>query len=191
VQLLELTVHEWLEELGDRGPVPGGGSAAAVAGAMAAALVMLAARLSEDWEESRGATAQAEALQQRLAELAQIDADVYESSLRALADRGELADVRRDHALGQALSRAAEPPLAIAETAADVALLAVETGTRANPQLQADLDAATALAAAAAIAAARLVEVNLSARRDDPRVAKARMAAKTAMRAMRRSFPSD
>src|SRR5213078_3558110 len=48
VQFLDLTVQGWLEELGEPGPAPGGGSAAAITAAMAAALVGMAARLSED-----------------------------------------------------------------------------------------------------------------------------------------------
>jgi formiminotetrahydrofolate cyclodeaminase len=191
VQLLELTVHEWLEGLANDRPAPGGGSAAAVAGAMAAALVAMVARSSEEWEEGRGAAAQALALRDRLGELAQVDADVYERSLETLSQRAELSPERRDYELGSALSRAAKPPLEIAETAADVAVLAGDAARRADPQLHPDAAVAAALAAAAAQAAARLVEVNLSATRNDPRVEKARMAAETAMRALRRSLSSD
>ena len=109
MQFLDLTVQGWLEQLGERGPAPGGGSAAAITAAMAAQLVGMAARLSSDsWSEAGGVSAQASALGARLAELAQ--------------------------------------------------------------------------------AAARLVEVNLSATRDDPRVEQARAAAETAARAMRRVF---
>jgi formiminotetrahydrofolate cyclodeaminase len=55
--------------------------------------------------------------------------------------------------------------------------------------VQADVDTAVALAASAAQAAARLVEVNLSATRDDPRVGQARAAAEAAARTMRNVFP--
>jgi formiminotetrahydrofolate cyclodeaminase len=189
VQLLELTVRAWLDELGDRGPAPAGGAAAAITGAMAAALVAMAARLSEAWEDAGGAAAQAASLGARLATLAQTDADVYGETLVVLEHRDEIPPERRDYVLGEALSRAAQAPLAIAETTADVALLAAEVAQRSEPQLRADADAAAALAAAAAQAAARLVEVNLSATRHDPRVAQARTAAEAAVRAMRRSFP--
>ena len=188
VQLLELTVRGWLDELGNRGPAPGGGAAAAIAAAMAAALVAMAARLSADWPDGRGVVAQASSLRRRLAELAQSDADVYRETLRILEHRAEIPAERRDHELGQALARAAQTPLTIAEAAADVALLAAEATERADPKLRPDADVATALAAAAAQAAARLVEINLSAARDDARVAQARTAAEAAVRAMQRSF---
>jgi formiminotetrahydrofolate cyclodeaminase len=189
VQLLELTVRAWLDELGDANPSPAGGSAAAVAGAMAASLVTMTARLSEDWEDAGGVVAQASSLAGRLGSLADIDADIYTETLIALDHRDEIPAERRDLVLGETLSRAAQAPLAIAQAAADVAILAAEAAEHADPRLRPDADAAAALAAAAAQAAARLVEVNLVTTRDDPRVAQARTAAEAAVRAMRRSFP--
>jgi methenyltetrahydrofolate cyclohydrolase len=189
VQLLELTVRAWLDELGDRSPSPAGGPAAAVAAAMAARLVTMAARLSQDWHEAGGVAAQTLSLADRLGSLAETDADVYTETLITLDHRDEIPADRRDQVLGEALARAAQAPLAIAEAAADVAVLAAEAVEHADARLRADAEVAAALAAAAAQAAARLVEVNLSATRDDARVAQARTAAEAAVRAMRPSFP--
>jgi methenyltetrahydrofolate cyclohydrolase len=190
VQFLDLTVSAWLEELGQRGPAPGGGSAAAMSGAMGAALVAMAARLSSDsWDEAGGIAAQATALRTRLAELAQADADVYSEALRIIDGAGNIPAERRDYELGIAFEKAAETPLTIAQTAADVALLGAAARERVEPAVQADLDAAIALAAAAAQAAARLVEVNLAATKEDPRVGQAGAAAEAAAQAMRRVFP--
>ena len=188
--LLDLTVQGWLEELGERGPAPGGGSAAAVTAAMAASLVAMAARLSADsWSESGGFAAQTAALRDRLAALAQADADDYSESLRVLENPEAIPADRRDRALASALDRAAQTPLLIAETAGDVATLAYQARERVDLKVQADVDTAVALAASAAQAAARLVEVNLSATRDDPRVEQARAAAEAAARTMRNVFP--
>jgi methenyltetrahydrofolate cyclohydrolase len=189
VELLELTVRAWLDELGDRSPSPAGGAAAAVVGAMAASLVTMVARLSEHWPEAGGVIAQAASLADRLGSLAETDADVYTETLITLDHRDEIPADRRDQVLGEALARAAQAPLAIAESAADVAVLAAEAVERADAKLRPDAEVAAALAAAAAQGAARLVEVNLSARRDDARVTHARTAAEAAVRAMRRSFP--
>ena len=53
MQFLDLTVRGWLDELGEEGPAPGGGSAAAMTAAMGAALVGMAARISADsWPEA-------------------------------------------------------------------------------------------------------------------------------------------
>jgi methenyltetrahydrofolate cyclohydrolase len=181
---LDLTVAEWLETLGAADPVPGAGSAAALTAAGAAALVAMTARLSEEWPEAPGVVAQALALQKRLAELAQADAEVYAESLRALASRGAGSDERRDFALGRVLDRAAQAPLAIAETAYDVALLAANAVERVRLEVQPDAKAAASLAAAAASAAALLVEVNLTAGEDDPRARQARRAADAAAAAV-------
>lgn len=190
MRFLDLTVQGWLEELGERGRAPAGGSAAAITGAMGAALVAMAARLStESWSEAGGVAAQAASLRIRLAELAQADADVYTEALRILDRAEKIPAERRDHELGLAFDRAAQTPLAIAETASDVALLASAAREQVDPAVQADVDGAIALAAAASQAAARLVEVNLSATREDPRVGQARAAADAAARAMRRFFP--
>lgn len=183
--LLDLTMAEWLETLGAADPVPGAGSAAALTASGAAALVAMAARLSEEWPEAHGVVAQALALQNRLAELAQADADVYAESLEALAARrGKDSDQRRDFALGRVLDRAAQAPLLIAETAHDVALLAARAAEGVRLEVQPDAKAAASLAAAAASAAALLVEVNLTAGADDPRVRQARRAADAAAAAV-------
>jgi formiminotetrahydrofolate cyclodeaminase len=189
VQLLELTVRAWLGELGDRTPSPGGGAAAAVAGAMSASLVAMTARLSQEWDEAGGVIAQALSLVDRLGSLAETDADVYTETLITLDHRDEIPADQRDRVLGEALDRAAQAPLAIAEAAADVAVLAAEAAGRVDPRLRPDAEVAAALAAAAAQAGARLVEVNLSASRNDARVRQARTAAEAAVRAMRSSFP--
>src|SRR2546423_1215288 len=184
MQLLDLTVRGWLDELAEEGPAPGGGSAAAMTAAMGAALVGMAARLSADsWPEAGGISAQASALGVRLADLAQADADDYRASLEMLDRVQDIPDERRDRELAGALDRSARTPLAIAETACDVVMVAREARERVEPKVQADVDAAAALAAAAAQAAARLVEVNLSATRDDPRVEQAPPAAAAGARA--------
>jgi methenyltetrahydrofolate cyclohydrolase len=188
---LRMTVGEWLEALAAAGPAPGGGSAAAVSGAVAASLVGMTARLSiGSWTEAPGIAAQADVLRARLAALAQRDADTYARSLHRLAHPKEIAADHRDHELGAALAEAAATPLAIAGAAADVALLAAEAAGRSELRVQADAEAALALAAAAAQSAARLVEVNLAALEDDPRVQEARAAAASAARASRGAFPS-
>ncbi len=182
--LLELTIRDWLGTLAAPNPVPGAGSAAALSAAGAAGLVAMTARLSPDWPEAGGVVAQALALGGRLADLAQTDAEVYAESLAALAARDEAPDERRDFALGQALDRAARAPLAIAETAHDVALLAANAVEHVRLDVQPDAKAAAALAAAAAGAAALLVEVNLTAGEDDERVRQARRAADAAAAAV-------
>lgn len=172
--LLDRPLGRFLDDLADRSPAPGGGSAAAVATAMAAGLLSMAARASSDsWPEARGVAAQAEALRDRVAPLADLNAAAYAEVLELL-DEPETEDQdRRDFRLGKALSRAAALPLRIAEAACDVAELGVVVAERADPRCRADATAAVLLADAAAQVGAHLVRVNLAAQAHDDRVARA------------------
>lgn len=175
-ELLDLSVREFAERLADGRTAAGGGSAAAVVLAISAGLAGMAARASRDaWEGAPGAIAQADALRARVVPLAEADAEVYAEALETLRSRDELDPGERDEAIRQALSRAAEVPLAIAEAGYDVAELAAAIGELGSEEVRGDAAAAAVLAAASARAAANLVEINLAAARDDERVARARL----------------
>ena len=180
--LADLSLTALLEELAAPREAPGSGSALAVALAAAAASVQMAARLSaESWEDASGVAAQAESLRERAAALADEDAEVYERALEARAAQPEDKQERRDWALGRATAAAAEPPLALARLAADLAELCRAASERVEPRVRADVVAAAALAAGVARGARELVAVNLTALPDDPRVAEAdRLAAEAA-----------
>jgi len=181
--LLDRSLREFLDDVAAAGRTPGGGSAAALVTALAAALLAKIARTSTAWPESRGIAAQAESLRDRAAPLAQADAEEYEAALRAREDDGTQAGERRDFALGRAYARAAEPPLQIARAAADVAELAVVVARNGDPAFHADAVIAALLAAAAASSAAELVGVNLTAAARDERVREAGRLAENAARA--------
>ena len=105
--------------LAEPGPGPAGGSAAALATAMAAGLVRLVARVSPDWEEAPGIAAQAAALGDRSLLLADDDHRVYA--------RRRSRSSTRPSATRRSARRCATPRACrsqIAETAADVAALA-------------------------------------------------------------------
>jgi formiminotetrahydrofolate cyclodeaminase len=156
-------IDDLLDALAAQEAAPGGGSAAALVGAIAAALCAKVARFAGDG----GATAQAAALCRRLTSLADEDARVFLSALAELDRRDD------DFKLGRALDQAAEAPLRIAEACVDVALLASALAERGTAELQPAARAAAALAAGAARASAALVEANLAVAHDDERVARA------------------
>src|SRR5215218_9283334 len=122
--LLELRLRDFLDEVASSSATPGGGSVAAFVTAAAAGLLAKVARASkDDWPAAAGLAAQAEALRDRAAPLAQLDAEEYEAALRVRDSQEEAGD-RRDYAVGRAYARAAAPPVRIVEAAADVAELA-------------------------------------------------------------------
>jgi formiminotetrahydrofolate cyclodeaminase len=173
--LTGLSLPALLEELAAPREVPGAGSALALALATAAAVVQMAARLSpESWADAAGVAAQAESLRERAVRLVDDDAEAYRRALEARAAADETAKPeQRDWALGQITAAAAEPPLALARLATDLAVLCAAAGDRVEPRVQADVAAAAALAAAVARGARELVAVNLTALEGDPRVEEA------------------
>jgi len=162
----------FLDELEAPAPSPCGGSAAAVAAAMGAALVTMVARASTAWPDAAGVATQARALRSRLVALADEDAEAFGAVLVAMRESTGSPE-QRDFALGTALLRAAEVPLRIAESSADVAELAAQTAVEGSAHLRADASAAAALAEAATHAAAHLVDINLATVRGDAHSARA------------------
>jgi formiminotetrahydrofolate cyclodeaminase len=182
-------VAEFCDTISAETSAPGGGSVAAVVGALGAALAAMAARFSkEQWEDAAGAVAQAEALKARLLPLADEDARAYENVLLALRMPNEVDEEVRDAAIGDALSRAADVPMAIAEAAVDVATLGCELAQRGNPNLHGDAAAAVFLAEAAVRTSANLVEINLATREGDERLDRARDLVEHVRRISRRTL---
>jgi formiminotetrahydrofolate cyclodeaminase len=169
-----LPVGRLHDVLAEPGPGPAGGSAAALATTMAAGLVRLVARVSHDWDDAPGIAAQAAALGDRSLALADEDHLAYAHAVE------QLRAPDRDASLGRALVRAAEVPLRIAETAADVAALAALAARDGAETVRGDAWAAATLAEAASAAAARLVHVNLATRPDDGLSMRADAAARAA-----------
>jgi methenyltetrahydrofolate cyclohydrolase len=173
--LTGLTLPALLEELAAAREVPGVGSALALTLATAAAVVQMAARLSPDsWADAAGVAAQAESLRDRATKLVDEDAEAYRRALEARAAGAETGKPeQRDWALGRVTAAAAEPPLALARLAADLAELCAAAGARVEPRVHADVAVAAGLSAAVARGARQLIAVNLTALPGDPRVAEA------------------
>ena len=180
--LTELSLPALLEELAAPSESPGAGSALAVTLATAAAVVQMTARLSpESWPEASGVAAQAEALLERAARLVDESAAAYSRALEARENSApEEKQERRDWALGRATAAAAEPPLALARAAVDLAQLCAAAAGGVEPRVHADVAAAAALAAAVARGARELVAVNLTALPDDARIEEAEQLVVTA-----------
>ena len=162
------TLDGWLDQLAGGAPVPGGGSAAALAGALAAALVAMVARLTIGRKTYAG-------VQQRVAEIL-AEADALRAQLRRLVDDDAAAyakvsaayrlpkdDPRRTRAADEALVGAAQTPLAMARGAARLVALAKEIGTIGNRNAHSDAKVGEALARAALAGAVENVRVNVGA----------------------------
>jgi formiminotetrahydrofolate cyclodeaminase len=173
------TLAGFVDKIAAKTSAPGGGATAAVVTTLAAALAEMAAQFSsKHWDNAGEAAARAHELRESAAPLAQADAEAYEAVIAARGGPG----------YDEALSRAADSPLAMAEAAAGVAELAAELAARGNPNLRGDAVTAALLAEASARAAANLVEINLAERNGDQRVARAQELASAAGAAARRAL---
>jgi formiminotetrahydrofolate cyclodeaminase len=167
-------LDQLLDATAARTPAPGGGAAAGLACALGAALAAMAARFAGREDDA----ARADHLRARALDLADADAAGYAPVLAALSLPRE--DPEREARLHAALGRAAEVPLALTETAAEVAELARRLAAEGKSSLRGDALTGADLAAAAARAAARLVAIDLEHAGADPRVERARAASERA-----------
>jgi formiminotetrahydrofolate cyclodeaminase len=167
-RLIDLSVRGFDEEVASDLPAPGGGSAAALAGSLAAALVAMVCRLSlgrEDVqasdEELNAALERAEHLRRRLLDLVDEDTAAFEAVMTALRMPRE-DDAARAAALADATLGAAAPPFESLASARQVVELAGELVGRTNANVVSDLGVAVQLALAAAEGAYLNVGINLA-----------------------------
>jgi formiminotetrahydrofolate cyclodeaminase len=183
---LELPLGEFLDRVASDSPAPGGGSVAAVAVALAAGLAGMAALLSpERLADAPELAGRADAARIKVAPLARADAESYGRVLEAYREPDPEA---RSARAGDALSAAADVPLAVAEAGDEVVGIASRLAQEGNPNLEGDALAAVLLAGAGVRAAARLVEINLSAAGvEDGRLRRANDLVDTTAAAVRRT----
>jgi glutamate formiminotransferase/formiminotetrahydrofolate cyclodeaminase len=165
------TLDGWLEELAGGAPVPGGGSAVALAGAMAAGLVTMVARLTVGRKAYAGAErrageilAEATGLRADLRRLVDEDAAAY--GRVSAAYRIPKSDPSRARQIDEALLGAARTPAEVARRAARLVALAQEIGAIGNPNARSDAVVAELLSRAAGEGALENVRVNLAALSD-------------------------
>jgi formiminotetrahydrofolate cyclodeaminase len=171
-EYLDLPLRAFLDLVASGEPAPGGGSVAAVAVALAAGLSGMAARLSAGQLADADELAdRADAARRRVAPLARMDAQSYARVLYAY--RVPDSETRSER-VSDALSGAADVPLAVAEIGNEVAGIAARLVEESNPSLKGDAIAAVLLAEAGVRAATVLVEINLSsANVEDDRLGRA------------------
>ena len=172
----DLTVAAFVDRLASAEPVPGGGSAAAIAGSLAAALVAMVASLSQDRPKyaqhaalHEEAVTAARALANRFLVLADEDAAMYGAYVAATRLPRETDHERqnRDAAISQAARGASDAPYRTVQACADVVGYAEALAGRSNRNASSDLEVAALLSVAASRAAAANVYVNLPAIGDD------------------------
>lgn len=179
---LECSLREFLDTLASPSPTPGGGSAAALGGAIAAALVSMVASLTvaspkcEDAHEAaRELLRRSEAVRASLQDLIQEDSQAFAgfAAAQKLPKAEEAQRVAREKAMQAALLVATETPLRIcreAVAACELSLTAAEIG---NAAAVSDAGVGAVLAEAAVKGASLNVDINVGYLKDQDFAARA------------------
>lgn len=181
-QILENRLHEeadegvipeaFIEATAEATPAPGGGSSAALAGALAAALTQMVAGLTTGRKKYADVAADAETigqqalhLRRRLTAKISEDAEAFSAVMAAYRQK-DLNEDERATAIEQATLNAARVPLEVAELSLETAELAAEIARIGNVNAATDAAAGALLAQAAVGAAAMNVKVNANSLQD-------------------------
>jgi formiminotetrahydrofolate cyclodeaminase len=165
------TLIEFIDALGSDAPTPGGGTAAAVAGAMGCALAEMVTALTLTREKFAGAHAAirpiaeaAAAARLEFLRLANEDSAAYELVVAARRLPKESDDQKklRTEALAAANRRATEVPMRTAQLAVRILAALPELIDKGNPNAVSDAGSAALLLEAAAEGALLNVGMNLS-----------------------------
>ncbi len=174
--LRTMTVVGFADELSIDSPAPGGGSAAALSGALSAALSSMIAAVTfgtaglDSTRPAMEATgSEAQALKDWFLEAVDRDTDAFNGYMAAMRlPKSSPADVAaRDAAMAAANLEATLVPLEMIERAGDALELALVTAKDGNPRTVSDAGVAGATAVAAAEGASLNVRINLEDLDDD------------------------
>lgn len=174
--LRDLGVAEFTEALASGAPTPGGGSASALAGALAASLVAMVARntaanpsFAERAGELGEIETEAEKRRRELVGLVDEDAASFDRVMAAFRMPKETEEEKqaRSREIQAAYRGAAEPPLEVCRHALGVLALAARVAELGNPNAVSDAGVGALLAASALEGAAFNVEINLGSIKDE------------------------
>ena len=180
MNLIEQRVIDFVAATASKEPTPGGGAIAALTGATGAALAEMVANLTfgkKGYEEVQSdmetLQTKAEAIRNRMLELSQADADVFNIFMNALGlpKNTDEEKATRTAAIQQAYKDAAMVPFKIGELAYQIFDLAELASRKGNQNLITDGIIAAINARAAVKAAFLNVRINLSGIKDEAFVA--------------------
>jgi glutamate formiminotransferase/formiminotetrahydrofolate cyclodeaminase len=183
--LVRLDVRRFVDEVSMDSPAPGGGSVAALCGALSAALSAMAANLTvgrKGYEaaaqEMRDLAVRAQQIKDEL--LGAVDEDTRAFDAVMTAGRLPRSAPERDAAIERAAQEATRVPLGVLERCVELLDLAERAVERGNKNSMSDAGVAALAAEAAATGAAYNVLINLPGIRDEAFAADARRRARAA-----------
>ena len=173
MELLNMRIWEFSERLASAAPVPGGGGASALAGAVGTALAQMVGELTVGKgsfalvkEELCDRMARAQDLRVRLLRCVERDAAAFEPLSRAYGIPKD--DPRRDEVMERCLKDAAAVPLEIFDLCCEAIELQKVFAEKGSPLVASDAATGAALCAGALYGAAVNVKVNTKLMQDRP-----------------------
>jgi glutamate formiminotransferase/formiminotetrahydrofolate cyclodeaminase len=168
--LASMTLQAFADETSRDSAAPGGGSVAALAGALGAALAAMVANLPHPKSDFEGVRGELEEIAVRAQELKQqlldaIDADTW--AFQALMEAGKVSGTRRREAVREATLEAARVPLDVAEACPEIVDLCDRARRLGMAASASDAGVGAGMARAAALGAAMNVRINLQGMADD------------------------
>lgn len=176
LMIKESSIEHFLRDLASKSPTPGGGSAAAIMGAMSAALVAMVCNLTvgkkgyEAVSEEMAALLPAlDGLRNRLVDMVAADVAAFDQVMDAYGMPRDMdADKqRRSEAIQDALKQATLVPLECARACVEVIDLSLVAAEKGNKNVISDAGVAVVAAHAALRSAALNVRVNTGVIRDE------------------------
>jgi len=170
------TISDFVEALANSEPTPGGGTAAAVAGAIGTSLLMMVAGMSKIRGSHESSRTQLDAARTALAStrarmlaLADQDSEAYNSVIAAyrLPKATDEEKATRKQAIGHGVRAATDAPLETFRTVVQAGQHARIVAQFGNPSAASDVRVALELLEAAASGAAANVEANLAGVTED------------------------
>ncbi len=172
--LASMTLQEFADETSRDSTAPGGGSVAALAGALAASLAAMVANLPHPKSAYEGVRDELEEIAIRAQELKQelldaIDNDTW--AFQALMDAGKAPREERKRVMREATLGAARVPLAVAESCPEIVELCDRARRLGMAASASDAGVGAGMARAAVLAAAMNVRINLQEIAEDSEAA--------------------
>ena len=167
----ELSINEFTSQLSSSAPVPGGGGASALMGAVSASLCSMVGNLTsgkkkyaEYQQDIERIIADAVALNEKMLSLIEKDAEAFEPLAKAYSIPKE--EPGRDEILEKALYEAAMAPLEIVKCSAEVSALIKELVVKGSRLAISDVGVAASACEACAKGAAMNVYINTKLMKD-------------------------
>jgi formiminotetrahydrofolate cyclodeaminase len=175
-RFVDHSIADFLDAVASPDPTPGGGTAAAIGGAIGVSLLMMVAGLPKTRGNTGAERVQLDearatlvGVRDRLVALADADSAAYDRVTAAYRLPKGTADEKaaRTQAVQRAMRAATEAPLDTLRAVADAMAQAKLIAERGNPSAASDVRVALELLEAAGSGASANVEINLTALKDD------------------------